>query len=55
MPKKKPEKSANDMTDEELITSVFPRHVVERIEREVLKKDEAEKEEEHPTPRDYGR
>jgi len=34
MPKKKPEKSANEMTDDELIKSVFPPHVVERIRRE---------------------
>lgn len=34
MTKKKPEKSANDMTDDELIKSVFPARVVEQIRRE---------------------
>ncbi len=33
MPKKR-KKDANEMTDEELIQSVFPAHVVERIRRE---------------------
>ena len=36
MTKKKQEKNANDMTDEELLLSVFPPHVVERIKREAL-------------------
>lgn len=34
MTKKKPEKSANEMTDDELIKSVFPPRIVERIRRE---------------------
>ena len=33
--KKEPPKDANEMSDEELMRSVFPPHVVERIEREI--------------------
>jgi hypothetical protein len=32
--KKKPEKPASEMNDDELIKTVFPPHVVERIRRE---------------------
>jgi len=37
-------KSANEMSDEELIKSVFPEHVVERLRHELHLDDEDEKE-----------
>ena len=41
MPKKKP-KDANEMTDEQLIKSVFPAHVVARVRRELGLDERAE-------------
>ena len=40
----KREKSANEMIDEELIKSVFPEHVVERLRQELHLDDDDEEE-----------
>lgn len=40
----KRKKSANEMSDEELIKSVFPEHVVERLRHELHLDDERDEE-----------
>lgn len=48
-PEKKP-KDANEMTDEELIRSVYPPYVVERVRHELGLDEEEETEDDDLTP-----